>query len=105
MKYPDLIHAAVASSAPVHAKVDMPGYQDVTAQAYGIVAAGGSDKCNSSIANGHKMIGAMFNTTDGRNQLKKQFPHRISSADSLKRREVQADFAGNGVASFPSQSN
>ena len=56
----DLIHAAIASSAPVHAAVDMPGYNDVTAQAYGIAAAGGSDDCNSSIARGHAKIGQLM---------------------------------------------
>jgi hypothetical protein len=32
LKYPELIHAAVASSAPVHAKLDMREYNDITAE-------------------------------------------------------------------------
>ena len=48
MKYPDLIHAAVASSAPVLGALDMPGYNDVTAQAYGLPSVGGTASCNAS---------------------------------------------------------
>ena len=32
LKFPELIHAGVASSAPVHAKLDMNEYNDVTAE-------------------------------------------------------------------------
>ena len=89
MKLPDLIHAAVASSAPVHAAVDMPGYNDVTAEAYGLPSVGGSAACNASIAKGHAMIGEMFNTTAGRQKLARLFPSRVASADELKKREVR----------------
>jgi len=34
LKFPHLVHASVASSAPVQAVVDMTGYYDVTARAY-----------------------------------------------------------------------
>ena len=33
LKFPNLVHASIASSAPVQAKVDMNEYNDVTAAA------------------------------------------------------------------------
>jgi hypothetical protein len=101
MKYPEKIHASISSSAPVKGALDMPGYNDVTAQAYGLTSVGGSDVCNSSIAKGHADIGTMMNTTDGRTKLAKLFPR----SGPLKTYEEQKRFAGNGVASFPAQSN
>jgi len=101
MKYPTKIHASISSSAPVKAALDMPGYNDVTAQAYGLTSVGGSDLCNTSIAKGHADIGTMMNSTAGRKTLKKLFPF----SGPLTTYEEQKRFAGNGVASFPAQSN
>jgi len=104
VKYPQLVHAAVASSAPVHAKVEMSEYNDWTAFAYTVESVGGSEKCSANIADGHARIGKMMDTDEGRQELKSLFP-QIPSADWLKIRSNRRDFAGEGVAYFPTQGN
>lgn len=42
LKYPHLVHAAVASSAPVQASLEMRGYNDVVAASLAEVDVGGS---------------------------------------------------------------
>ena len=104
VKYPELVHAAVASSAPVQAKVDMQAYNDLVADAYALTSVGGSAACKAAIASGHASIGALMNTSTGRAQLAKQFGLPMGGA-SLRTRAGQRGFAGEGVASFPAQSN
>jgi len=105
VKYPELVHAAVASSAPVLAQLDMRGYNDVTAAAYGLPSVGGSQECTAAIADGHSQIGQMFESSTGRDALAKLFPSKVSKASELESLEFQQDFAGFGVVGFPSQSN
>jgi len=104
LKYPSLVHASIASSAPVQAKVDMQGYQDVTAEAYSVSDnnVGGSPACMEAIGKGHAMIGKAFGSSSGRSMLAAIFG---GSASRYAGRQNQADFAGNGVAQFPSQGN
>ena len=104
LKFPHLIHASVASSAPVHTKLAMPEYNDHVAFAFGLADVGGSDQCVAAITSGHAEIGAMMKTDDGRKKLKVLFPS-LPSADWLKTRANQAMFAGEGVAQFPAQDN
>lgn len=104
LKFPHLVHASVASSAPVEAVVDMVGYYDVVAQAYEVNNnnVGGSKDCRRAISAGHSTIGQLFQTSQGRERLASLFGH---SADWYKNSLNQASFAGNGVAYFPAQSN
>lgn len=102
IKHPELIHCSVASSAPVIAQLDMPEYNDITAEAYSLPSVGGSPACTAAISKGHAAIGSMMNTSSGRQALQKQFG---IPASSLETREGQASFAGNGVCAFPSQGN
>jgi len=104
LKHPELIHASVASSAPVLAQVDMPEYNDRVAAAYSVSSngVGGSEACTAAIRKGHEMIGEMFKTAEGQRELEKQFG---LSSGYLSLRSRQAGFAGDGVAYFPSQSN
>lgn len=103
-RYPNLIHASVASSAPVQAQLDMRGYNDVVAAAYSVSdnGVGGSQECTQAIADGHATIKSMFNSTEGRVQLGELFD---VSPSIFASHEGQADFAGNGVAYFPAQGN
>jgi len=102
VKHPELVHASVASSAPVIAQLDMPEYNDITAAAYSLSSVGGSAACTAAIAKGHATIGSMMNTTAGRSALAKQFG---VSAIALATRNGQRNFAGEGVSYFPSQGN
>ncbi len=107
--YPDIIFAAVSSSAPVHAKLEMVEYNDIAARAYTIGAhgVGGSPACRDAIAEGHARIGDMMNSTEGRQALLKLFPAVRShgGVDWLRHHDGQRDFASEGVAYFPSQGN
>lgn len=104
LKYPHLVHGSVASSAPVKAQLDMVGYNDVAAAAYSVSdnGVGGSPACTLAIAAGHAEIGDMFNSTSGRMKLSQLFGRLPAWYASYQN---QADFAGNGVAYFPSQGN
>jgi len=104
LKHPELIHASVASSAPVHAKLDMFEYNDAVSNAYTVSDndVGGSPECRQAIADGHGKIKEMIATAEGMAEVEKLLG---LSSGTLKSREAQIDFLGNGVASFPAQSN
>ena len=103
LKFPQLIHASISSSAPVHAKTEMKEYNDMVAYAYSVELVGGSQACADAIAKGHASILSMFASDAGRSKVASAF--HLDSADWLKDKANQASFAGYGVASFPSQSN
>jgi serine protease 16 len=104
LKYPHLVHGSIASSAPVQAKLDMQGYNDVAAIAYSVKDnnVGGSPTCRANIADGHAQIKTMFGSETGRNTLAKLFGRDSKWYESIAN---QGSFAGNGVAYFPSQGN
>ena len=104
LKFPNLIHAAVSSSAPVRAKVEMTEYNNIAAAAYSVKSVGGSAECTAAITDGHAKIGVMMNTSAGRDALASQFNLAEGSA-WLAERANQRAFAGEGVAYFPSQGN
>eukprot|EP00929_Paragymnodinium_shiwhaense_P018033 TRINITY_DN12798_c0_g1_i1.p1 TRINITY_DN12798_c0_g1~~TRINITY_DN12798_c0_g1_i1.p1 ORF type:complete len:541 (+),score=102.48 TRINITY_DN12798_c0_g1_i1:88-1623(+) len=103
LKHPELIHAAVASSAPVHAKLNMKEYQDWVSQAYAVEdnGVGGSPACRDAIRAGHKVLEDL---------LRGGQVARIETLLGLRKgelatKEMQAEILGNGIASFPSQGN
>lgn len=104
LKHPELIHASVASSAPVLAQLDMPEYNDRVAAAYAVSnnRVGGSNECREAIRKGHEKIGQLFGSQEGRSSLEQQFQLPQGYLDS---ESSQRSFAGMGVADFPSQSN
>ena len=104
LKFPHLVHASVASSAPVQAVVDMVGYNNVVAEAFAVSDnnVGGSDACRAAIAKGHAKIGELFSTQQGRERLASLFGHTAAWYNNTS---TQLDFAGYGVAYFPAQSN
>lgn len=102
LKYPNKFHAAVASSAPVQARLEMGGYYDVVAAAYGTPSVGGSAACQGRIARGHARIGELLGEVRTRRGVEADFG---LPANALDTKAAQAEFAGVGVASFPAQSN
>jgi len=104
LKFPHLIHASVSSSAPVRAELDMRGYNDVVGAAYAVEheKVGGSLSCQQAIAVGHAQIRGLFATADGREFLAELFHQK---PEYFLDKKNQYDFAGQGVADFPAQSN
>uniref|UniRef100_A0A7S2PMK7 Thymus-specific serine protease n=1 Tax=Zooxanthella nutricula TaxID=1333877 RepID=A0A7S2PMK7_9DINO len=104
LKFPHLVHAAVASSAPVRAELDMRGYNDVVAEAYAVEheRVGGSAACHDAIRKGHQQIGQSFGTSAGRSRLAELFGKSAGWYTDIAN---QQKFAGQGVADFPAQSN
>eukprot|EP00911_Craspedida_sp_UC1_P001132 UC1_evm1s854 len=104
LKFPHLVHASVASSAPVEAQLDMRGYNDVVASAYSVSdnGVGGSPACQEAIRKGHADIKTAFESDSGRTRLASLFGHTASWYQDTSN---QAAFAGNGVAYFPAQGN
>jgi len=104
LKFPHLIHAAVSSSAPVRAEVDMRGYNNVVAEAYAVAdeGVGGSAACQAAIKAGHQQVGAMFGSSTGRKALASLFGNSESWYEDI---DNQRGFAGQGVADFPAQGN
>lgn len=101
---PDLIYATVASSAPLLAVVEFPGYDEVTGEAYKNQLVGGSDQCYDIILQGHAAIQSLLEHEQGRRQLERDFD-TCGKAGALDNKMNQALFAGNGVAYFPAQGN
>ena len=100
----DLIYATVASSAPLLAVVEFPGYNEVTGEAYKNALVGGSDTCFNYISKGHAAVQSLLETYDGRRQLERDF-RVCGQAGALENMQNQAMFASDGVAYFPAQSN
>jgi len=72
IKYPHLIYASVASSAPVQAIVDFTGYNDVVTRSLGNSAVGGSEQCVTAVRGAFQTIDDMLK--DGKNdQLARDF--------------------------------
>lgn len=111
-QYPQLIHAAVASSAPVHAMLDARVFNDVGAAAYGVALVGGSDACVRTIREGHAAAAAAVGSAVGRARLASLFPglngllpRGGDAGEWLQQRVNARAFLGCGVASFPAQGN
>lgn len=103
LRYPNLFHAAVSSSAPLQPVVDMQGYNNIVAESMSAKDVGGSKKCLQAIIEGHEVIGKMLTTNEGIASLENQF--NICNANSLQDVKNQEVFAGNGVVYLPVQSN
>jgi len=104
LKLPHLFHAAVSSSAPWRAVVDMPQYNNVVAAALANEAVGGSPACAEAVREGHTHILARLNSaTASRRDLEVEF--NFCSKGALEDRPTALAWAGDGVISVPAQSN
>ncbi|KAK3907644.1 Putative serine protease K12H4.7 [Frankliniella fusca] len=70
LKYPHLIHAAVSSSAPVHAKADFIEYMEVVSRSLARVAG---QWCDDNLKLATDRVAQLLKTTDGYAQVKKTF--------------------------------
>ena len=103
LRYPHLIHASVSSSSPLQAQVNMEEYNEVVADSMAAKDVGGSQECLSIITEGHKTIGDMLQTQEGRSELESLF--NVCVPGSLENPKNQEMFAGDGVVYLPVQSN
>ena len=107
VKYPHIAYAAVASSAPVRAELDMRGYYDVVGAALRERDIGGSDACYDSVQEAFSFISQALTTSNGRRELELKF-----NVCPLKNGEKPLDaFGGRDAFAmtiqtlFPAQSN
>jgi len=70
LKYPHLVHAAVASSAPVHAEKDFKEYFEVVTQSIRTIAG---DECADNVKKGFDRIQKLLLTTDGLTSIQNTF--------------------------------
>ena len=103
LRYPHLIHAAVSSSSPLNAQVEMEEYNEVVASSISAEIVGGSEACLNAVTSGHAAIGEMLATSDGRRNLEEMF--NLCTPNSLEDTGNQEQFAGDGVIYIPVQSN
>ncbi|KNC46087.1 prolylcarboxypeptidase [Thecamonas trahens ATCC 50062] len=82
--YPELIHASVASSAPVQAQVEFTGYLDVVAASMAAPIVGGSAECVDVLKAGYAAVGEMLaGSAAQRAQLASEFGVCSGAASSL----------------------
>lgn len=103
LRYPHMFHAAVSSSSPLQAQVEMHEYNEVVGESMAIESVGGSEACLGAIADGHVSVGELLDTFEGRRQLEDLF--HICPSGSLEKEENREQFAGDGVVYLPVQSN
>lgn len=94
---------AVSSSSPMQPQVEMQEYNEVVADSLSAVDVGGSQQCLDVVADGHKEIGNLLQSSAGRTQLESLF--NVCVKGSLDNKKNQEQFAGDGVVYFPVQSN
>jgi serine protease 16 len=104
VKYPHLIHAAVASSAPVRAEVDMRGYYDVVGDALRETDIGGSDECYEAVSHAFSVdLSKLLQTKSGRRSLETKF--NLCGDKALDEFGGRDGFGEVLRAMFPAQNN
>ena len=99
--YPNLIHAAVSSSAPMHILLDFAGYKERQAWDLQYGAVGGRSECLKIVLDGHaELIDAMEEDYERVADLFQL----CDSSKFLDKRNVQV-FLGDGVVDIPAQGN
>jgi serine protease 16 len=104
LKLPHLVHAAVSSSSPVLAQLDLQGYNDVVRSSLAHESVGGSEACAAAVASGHEAIGRMMKSSSGRAELTRLFG-LCGDGAYLADDRIASAFAGDGVVYLGIQEN
>jgi serine protease 16 len=75
LTFPHLIHAAVASSAPVGAVLNFQGYNDVVGAALGDASVGGDAACVAGARAAFAQLGDALRKLSGRRRPAAAFPN------------------------------
>ncbi|KAJ8603831.1 hypothetical protein CTAYLR_000265 [Chrysophaeum taylorii] len=105
LKLPHLIHAAVSSSAPWRAKVDMVEYNDLVGRALTLKSVGGSDECLETVVAGHAAIKSVLDAGNATAIAALADLFNFCDPTALELRSVQKEWAGYGVIDVPAQDN
>ncbi|XP_032828417.2 thymus-specific serine protease-like isoform X1 [Petromyzon marinus] len=90
LKHPELIHTAVASSAPVQAQLDYAGYDEVVGQSLRNSMVGGSDECVSSMREGFERLDKLLEQ-----RKYEEVQNDFEACGSLQKARDRATFVGN----------
>ncbi|KAM8952267.1 thymus-specific serine protease [Pelodytes ibericus] len=90
LKFPHLVFGAVASSAPVRAKLDFTDYNKVVAQSLSDPVIGGSEKCLDLVRLGFRAVDGLLQSGNA-SQLEKDF----ASCGPLHPPEDDSQFVSN----------
>jgi serine protease 16 len=118
LTFPHLIHAAVASSAPVGAVLNFQGYNDVVGDALADAAVGGDAACVAGVRAAFAQLGDALSKPSGRRRLEAAFPicdgaspYAYTDSDSApEERPLDDPFAAAALSEeltylFPAQGN
>ncbi|KAK3255536.1 hypothetical protein CYMTET_35285, partial [Cymbomonas tetramitiformis] len=104
-RYPDLVDAAVASSAPVKAVANFQGYNDVVASSLGDVSVGGSPECLDAVEQAFTLLGTRLTEAQGRRSLETIFFVCDVATSPLDSIANQQKFMETVSECFPIQTN
>ena len=113
LKYPHLVHAAVASSAPVQAAFAMPGYDRVVGESLAETDVGGSRACAHAVRAAFRALSDELRTREGRRRVEAQFHVCDTSSEEsegstggpLDDATNRLEFLAALSEAFPAQSN
>ena len=113
LKYPHLVHAAVASSAPVQAAFAMPGYDRVVGESLAETDVGGSRACARAVRAAFRALSDELRTREGRRRVEAQFHVCDTSSEEsegstggpLDDATNRLEFLAALSEAFPAQSN
>ena len=103
-KYPHLVFAAVAASAPVMGEALFTGYMDVVSDSLAVEIVGGSPSCQDSVTSGFSQIGSLLKTDNGRSSLAQSF-NVCKGASILDSWNGGKAFTDAVLSLFPLQTN
>ena len=108
LKFPHLVKASVASSAPINAVLNYRGYYEVVGKALGNQSVGGSAACVDAVESAFEELGKKLDTESGRMDIAKAFDicgNADGGGDSLAIAANKGLLVATLSNLFPAQSN